>query len=127
MQIKKGELIFIVFFSSCVTLNQRELFQRVEHFNLLMRWRKFEEASLFVVKERRDEFREYYRELSETLYFNEISIASYDVKEKERFALIKVYVLYYLYPDIVEKKKMIEQKWVWKDKDWFLQEGWFIR
>jgi hypothetical protein len=127
MQGRKFELILLVLFSSCATLNQKELFQNVEQFNLLMRWRRFEDASIFVLKEKRNEFLEYYGKLSETLYFNDISIISSDVNEKEKSALIKVYVLYYIYPDIVEKKRVIEQKWVWKDKGWFLEEGLFIR
>jgi hypothetical protein len=127
MQARRVELIFLTLFSTCATLNQKELFQRVEQFNLLMRWRRFEDASIFVLKEKRNEFLEYYGKLSETLYFNDISIISSDVNEKEKTALIKVYVLYYIYPDIVEKKRVIEQKWIWKDKGWFLEEGLFIR
>ncbi len=127
MPKKKHELIFLFLFSSCATLNQKELFQNVEQFNLLMRWRRFEDASAFVVKEKRNEFLEHYGKLAERLYFNEISVVSADINDKEKSALIKVSVLYYIYPDIVEKRSLIEQKWVWKDKGWFLTEGIFVK
>jgi len=127
MPIKRGNLILLLLFSSCATLNEKELFQKVEQFNLLMRWRRFQDASFLVVKEMRDEFLDYYGNLSERLYFNDISIISFDLNKKEKSAVIKISVLYYIYPDIVEKKRLIEQKWVWKNKEWFLVEGMFIR
>lgn len=127
MPIRRYKLVLFLLLSSCAGLNHKELFQKVEQFNLLMRWRKFQDASIFVVKEKRAEFLNYYEKLSARLYFNEVSVISSDVNEKEKSALIKVYFLYYIYPDIVEKKGLMEQKWIWRDNGWFLSEGIFIK
>lgn len=120
--------LFFLFYSiSCATLNEKELFMRMEQFNLFMRWKRFADASAFVLEEKREEFISHYSELADRLYFTDISVLSVDVKEKEKTASARVLKTYYIYPDIVEKKVLLEEKWVWSEKGWFLSEGFLLK
>jgi hypothetical protein len=89
------------------------------YYNLLM-WKDYEKASALVDAEKRDEFGEFVQK-----YENELNITSYEIKEVaytpgENKSLVKVRINYYKYPSVSEKSVVLEDRWVLKEKNWYV-------
>ncbi|MCH8029142.1 MAG: hypothetical protein IH874_04340 [Candidatus Dadabacteria bacterium] len=91
------------------------------YYNLLM-WKHYDRGSQFVESYSKSDFEKFVMD-----YKDKLNITSYDIKLIEMFdkndeALITVLITYYLYPSVTEKTVFIRDKWVRKNKSWFVVE-----
>lgn len=122
---KISALVFLLVLAGCHpggSVNKEEVLlakTTSSYYNLLM-WKDYEKASALVDKEKRDEFEKFVQE-----YQNDLNITGYEIREVayipgEDRSLVKVRINYYKYPSVSERSVVLEDTWVLKEKNWYV-------
>ena len=94
--------------------------ESAELYYKLLKWKYFDRAAVIVDVEKRNQYEDFVSRNEDNL-----NITAYEVKEvifseNGTESVVKINVKYYKYPSVSEETVILEDKWVLKDKNWYI-------
>ena len=124
----KVSLLFLLPLQLVILLGCREdrvasLRERAETYNRLYRWKKVEEASIFVKPDKREKYLEEVEPLVDQLNISDYQIGKVTLRDNDSRAKVQVKRTFFLLPSVIERKEIQEQEWSFIQGQWYLESN----
>jgi len=126
--LKNASLLSLLPFLLVIFLGCREnreviLRERAETYNRLYRWKKVEEASIFVKPDKREKYLKEVQPLMDHLNITDYQVGKVTLFERGSHARVQIKRTFFLLPSVIERKETQEQEWLFHQGQWYLESN----
>ena len=116
-------LLLLVIFFGCRENREVILRERAETYNRLYRWKKVEEASIFVKPDQREKYLEEVEPLMDHLNITDYQVGKITLIDRGSRARVQIKRAFYQLPSVIERKEIQEQEWLFHQGQWYLESN----
>lgn len=91
-----------------------------EMYYKLLKWKYFDRAAAIVDLEKRHQYDDFVLRNKDKLNITDYQVKEVIVSEDGTESIVKIHVKYYKYPSVSEESVILEDKWVLKDRNWYI-------
>lgn len=113
-------LLLLVIFLGCRENREVILRERAETYNRLYRWKKVEEASIFVKPDQREKYLEEVEPLMDHLNITDYQVGKVTLFDRGSRARVQIKRTFFQLPSVIERKETQEQEWLFHQGQWYL-------
>jgi ABC-type Na+ transport system ATPase subunit NatA len=126
--LKNASLLPLLSFLLVISLGCREnrevnLRERAETYNRLYRWKKVEEASIFVKPDKREKYLEEVEPLMDHLNITDYQVGKVILFDRGSRARVQIKRTFFQLPSVIERKETQEQEWLFYQGQWYLESN----
>lgn len=126
--LKNASLLPLLSFLLVISLGCREnrevtLRERAETYNRLYRWKKVEEASIFVKPDKREKYLEEVEPLMDHLNITDYQVGKVMLFDRGSRARVQIKRKFFQLPSVIERKEIQEQEWLFHQGQWYLESN----
>ncbi len=130
--ILRAFLLGLLLTTGCAASSQSTtLMPQVSEFHRNLRWKRVEQAVLYVAPEQRSEFLDKYRDRIEVLDIDEYRVDRVEYPrpgepayaDPATTAIVSVVRFQVELPDVTRQKVTTQERWVYRGKVWLLESG----
>ncbi len=126
--LKNVPLLFLlpsllVIFLACREDREVILREQAETYNRLYRWKKVEEASIFVKPDKRGKYLEEVGPLMDHLNITDYQVGKIMLFDRGSRAKVQIKRTFFLLPSVIERRETQEQEWSFHQGQWYLESN----